>query len=768
MAINSTNVSEIEQLRKERDRYRNLFESAPGLYLVLTPEEFRIEGASDAYLAATHTRREDIVGRRIFEVFPDDPKDGEADGSRNLLDSLNRVKQHQAPDVMSLQRYPIKKPHSATFDEHFWRPVNVPVFEDGQLGLIIHKVEETTLSHRFFTALESMTDAFYMLDQDFNFTYVNKIAENILLKPAKDLIGKNIWAVFPEAKQTEIDANYIEAFSSGSSRHFEVFYPPLEHWFEVNAYPSEGGLAVYFRTVTERVRLEQQVHQAEERFRLVVKATLDNIWDWDPVTDQLRWNDGVTDVFGHPQSELESSLTSWTRRIHPDDREAVTSSIHAVIDNPDQASWEHEYRFLRADESWAIVDDRGFVIRDERGSAIRMVGGMTDLTEKKLADQKLSQAQRMESVGQLTGGMAHDFNNLLTVIWGTGDLLFEELSSDDRLRPLAETICAAAQKGANLTQRLLAFARRQMLDPEPTDVDALIDNMIQLLERTLGDHIELDFRPSGRKTLAMVDSSQLENSLLNLCINARDSMAHQGGVLTIASTMTDIDRTVSGPLGELSPGRYISISVTDTGCGISGEDIGKVFDPFFSTKDKSRGTGLGLSMVYGFARQSNGHVTIYSEPGLGTCVKIYLPVHQDSDQMVPDSRPGDSNGTEAGKTILVVEDDILVREQVTNQLQMSGYLIYAAATAREALDLLQVHSDIDLLFTDVMMPGMTGFELAEKVAEIWPELPVLFTSGYNEESLTIDKFPEPAFSLLPKPYRKADLLKQVSRAIRGK
>ncbi|SDM98181.1 hybrid sensor histidine kinase/response regulator [Vreelandella arcis] len=756
---------EIEQLRKERDRYRNLFESAPGLYLVLSPEEFRIEGVSDAYLDATYTRREDIIGQKLFDVFPDDPKDASADGSLNLRASLHKVKMTFEPDAMPLQRYPILNPQTHQFEQRYWSPVNVPVFEGDALVLIIHRVEDASLSHRLFKTLESMTDAFYMLDQDANFTYVNRVAESVLQRSSAELMGKNVWEAFPEAKNTELYPHYTEAMKTGQSRHFEFYFPPLDHWFEINAYPSEGGLSVYFRTVTTRVRLEEQIREAEERFRLAVRATLDNIWDWDLVADRVRWNDGIEPVFGHAQAELESSSASWIRRIHPDDRDAVVSSIHKVIEDPAELFWEGEYRFLCDDGSFVIVDDRGFVIRDSSGSATRMVGGMNDLTEKRLADQKLSQAQRMESVGQLTGGMAHDFNNLLTVILGNGDLLVEELSSNPRLQPLAETICNAAQMGADLTQRLLAFSRRQMLDPEPTDVDGLIQSMIQLLARTLGDHIELTFKNSGHKRLAMVDPSQLENSLLNLCLNARDAMVN-GGVLTIDSDVVDVDEIASESVDDLVPGSYIRVSVTDNGCGISTDNLSRVFDPFFTTKDRSKATGLGLSMVYGFARQSAGHVSIDSEPSIGTCVKLYLPVHWSSPQV---SLKGHEHKIpsqyEAHKTILVVEDDELVRDQVRNQLTMSGYRVHSASTASEALTLIEEQPDIDLLFTDIMMPGMTGRELAEKVQEIRPRMPVLFTSGYAEELLTADYTGKPTFSLLSKPYRKAELLERISRAI---
>lgn len=756
--------SEIELLRKERDLYRNLFESAAGLYLMLSPEEFRIKGVSDAYLDATYTRRDDIIGRKLFDIFPDDPHDASVDGSRNLKASLNRVKATLAPDVMPLQRYPIRNPRTDQFEQRYWSPVNVPVLEDNALVLIIHRVEDATLSHRLFKTLESMTDAFYMLDQDLNFTYVNKVAESVLLKSSVDLVGHNVWEMFPEALNTELYPKYTEAMKAGQSQHFEFYFPPLDQWFEVNAYPSEGGLAVYFRSVTERVQLEEQVREAEERFRLAVRATLDNIWDWDLVADRVRWNDGVEAVFGHPQLDLESSSVSWVRRIHPDDRNSVVNGVHKVIEDQAQVLWEDEYRFLSGDGSFIIVDDRGFVIRDPSGKAVRMVGGMTDLTEKRLADQKLSQAQRMESIGQLTGGMAHDFNNLLTVILGNGDLLFEELSYEPRLRCLADTICSAAQRGADLTQRLLAFARRQMLEPEPTDVNGLIQNMIHLLERTLGDHIQLNFDSSNHQQLAIVDPSQLESSLLNLCLNARDAMEN-GGVLTIASDVTEIDETLSGFVGDLNPGNYIRITVTDTGCGISADDLTKVFDPFFTTKDRSKGTGLGLSMVYGFVSQSSGHVTIYSEPSIGTCVKLYLPIHWPTDVTTLAHEKRTVNDYESGHTILVVEDNTLVREQVTNQLTLSGYLVHAAGSAVEALKILEEQPDIALLFTDIMMPGMTGRELAEKVEELRPGMPILFTSGYTEEVFTSGRTGRPTFSLLSKPYRKAELLERISRAI---
>jgi signal transduction histidine kinase/ActR/RegA family two-component response regulator len=378
-------------------------------------------------------------------------------------------------------------------------------------------------------------------------------------------------------------------------------------------------------------------------------------------------------------------------------------------------------------------------------------------------EEQLRQAQRLEAVGQLIGGVAHDFNNLLTVIIGNAGLLVDELDGDPDRRELAETTLTAARRAADLTGRLLAFARRQPLAPRATDVGELVDGMDQLLRRTLGEHVEIELSHAPGVWPALVDAAQLEGAILNLAINGRDAMP-LGGRLTITLANRSLDRTaVEGQL-DVVPGPYVMIDVADTGTGIAPADLQHVFDPFFTTKEVGRGTGLGLSMVFGFVKQSGGHVTIESELGRGTRVRMYLPRGGEVVGTVLDvPATADTGGTE---TVLLVEDDELVRQYARDQLVSLGYRVFTASNGVEALDVIRGRADIDLLFTDIVMPGgMNGRALADAVREIRPDLPVLFTSGYSQDAIVHEGRLDPGVLLLSKPYPRADLARSIRQAM---
>lgn len=621
--------------------------------------------------------------------------------------------------------------------------------------------ERDEVAARLHTTLDSMSDAFYLLDHDWRFVFVNRQAEKLLNRSAQGLIGQVLWKEFPQAATTPEFAAYRDAMTDGRTRTFEVWYAPLHNWFEISAQPSTEGLAVYFRPITERKQLQAQLAASEERFRYVAEATTDAVWDWDLQTDQVWWNDAVHTLFGFNIDEMEPDSTSWTSRIHPDDVGRITSSIHEVIDSG-QVHWKGEYRFRCKDGRYARIVDRGFVVRDAEGQPCRMVGGMIDMTERLVLEEQLRQSQRLETVGQLTGGMAHDFNNLLTVILGNAEILAEEMSSLPRGKALAEMIVQAAQRGSELTSRLLAFARKQALAPQIVNPNRVLTEMDGLLRRTLGEHIEINVVLSAGLWSAMVDPAQLESATLNLCLNARDAMP-QGGRLTIETANVRLDAEYTSQHPDVQPGDYVMVAVSDTGYGIESGLLERVFEPFFTTKEPGKGTGLGLSMVYGFLKQSRGHVSIYSEIGQGTTVKLYLPKAAGEEPEV--SKRGESLNSGTG-IILLVEDDALVRGYTHMQLTSLGYQVIEACNAGEALDVLRSPQELDLLFTDVVMPGgMNGKQLAVEAKNLRPELPVLFVSGYTDNAIVHHGRLDPGVQLLTKPYFKADLAQRVAQAI---
>lgn len=317
-------------------------------------------------------------------------------------------------------------------------------------------------------------------------------------------------------------------------------------------------------------------------------------------------------------------------------------------------------------------------------------------------DQKLHQSQKMEAVGQLTGGVAHDFNNLLTVILGNAELLADRLEAHPELKRPAEMLINAAERGAALTRSLLAFARRQPLEPRAVDVNRHVLGMEDMLRRSLGEHIDIRFMPGRAVGLALVDPAQLETALLNLALNARDAMP-EGGRLTIETAEAVLDSTYAADGEDVRPGNYVMIAVADSGIGMTPEILERAFEPFFTTKDVGKGTGLGLSMVYGFVKQTGGHIRIYSEPGQGSIVKLYLP--RTDSPATEEGKAAQPAVASRGETILVVEDDDLVRTHVEGELKELGYAVLSAADGSEALRLLEKNSSIDLLFSDIVMPG---------------------------------------------------------------
>ncbi|MGJ4932500.1 ATP-binding protein [Bradyrhizobium sp. HKCCYLS2038] len=384
--------------------------------------------------------------------------------------------------------------------------------------------------------------------------------------------------------------------------------------------------------------------------------------------------------------------------------------------------------------------------------------------EIEASEAQVRQAQKMEAIGQLTGGVAHDFNNILTVITGTIEILADAVKDKPQLAGIANMISSAAERGADLTRHLLAFSRRQPLQPRATDINTLVVDAARLLRPTLGEQIEIESMLADDSAPALIDPSQLSTAILNLALNARDAMP-DGGKLTLETKNVSLDEDYAQLNSEAKPGSYVMIAVSDTGQGIAAALLDKVFEPFFTTKDVGKGSGLGLSMVYGFVKQSNGHVKIYSEEGHGTTVKLYLPRAASAPELpaANSGRPAMARGDE---TILIVEDDALVRDYVVTQVHRLGYRTLSASNAAEGLALIDSRERIDLLFTDVIIPGgMNGRQLAIEAEKRRPGLKVLYTSGYTENAIVHHGRLDADVLLLAKPYVSADLARMIRTAI---
>jgi len=385
------------------------------------------------------------------------------------------------------------------------------------------------------------------------------------------------------------------------------------------------------------------------------------------------------------------------------------------------------------------------------------------LHEKNVADLRLRQSQKMEAVGQLTGGIVHDLNNILTVITGTIEILAEGVADRPELVAITKMIDEAGMRGADLTQRLLAFARKQPLRPREVDLNALVTEAANLLPPTLGENVEVHLVLAADTSRALIDPCQLKNTIRNLALNARDAMVN-GGKLTIETGNAVLDDNYASMNGDVTAGNYVMIAVADSGHGIPARILDHVFEPFFTTKEVGKGSGLGLSMVYGFVKQSNGHIKIDSEEGRGTTVRMYLPQAVGAAEPAEFARPSRVEG--GRETILVVEDDHLVRTFVVGQIQSLGYATLAAVNAAEALVVIDSPTEIDLLFTDMIMPGsMNGRQLADKALQRRSSLKILFTSGYSNEAIIHHGHLDAGVLLLAKPYRKSDLARMIRAAL---
>ncbi|HEX5953540.1 MAG TPA: PAS domain S-box protein [Rhodanobacteraceae bacterium] len=470
------------------------------------------------------------------------------------------------------------------------------------------------------------------------------------------------------------------------------------------------------------------------------------------------WNRAAETMYGIPRAQAIGKPVEEVV-IH-DDPVAFEVADTEVFK---KGEWSGRLQQTAADGKTITVDGHWTLLRDEGGNPVGVLKIHTNVSERVELERRLAQSQKLEAIGQLTGGIAHDFNNLLTVIVGNADTLAEELSDRPDLLPLADMVRSAGERGAELTRHLLAFARRQALEPRTVRPDQLVDGMRTLLGRTLGENIELEVDHAADVANVSVDPAQFESALLNLCINARDAMPG-GGKLMIETGNVILDENYTERRADVAPGDYVRISISDTGAGMSAEDAARAFEPFFTTKARGQGTGLGLSMVYGFVKQSGGHVAIYSELGHGTVVTLYLRQAQGQNEPVVRVEPGDVAGH--GEHILLVEDDELVRAHAVQVLASLGYGVAAATNGPEALALLHQGIPCDLLFTDVIMPGgMTGPRLAEAARGLRPGLPVLYTSGYTENAIIHHGRVDPGINLLHKPYRKPELAAKLRAAL---
>lgn len=656
---------------------------------------------------------------------------------------------------------------------------------------------------RFRTILETIEAAFAIVQVkfdaddrpvDYRFVEANPAFER---QAGVNLRGKWVTEFAPNLESFWFET-YGHVARTGEPASFENYANTFERWFDVRAVrvgdPAERQIAIIFSDVTERRNAQERLRASEavareniERVQLALAAgAIIGTWHWDVPTDHFTVDQAFARAFGlDPALGLDGlALEQVTASVHPEDREGLKAAIDEAISRG--GAYAHQYRVRRADGNYYWLEANGRVDLAEDGTPLSLPGVLIDVEGRRAveaerdrataalralndtleqrvatrtaelmqAEEKLRQSQKMEAVGQLTGGLAHDFNNLLAGISGALELMNTRIAQG-RLQEVDKYMSAAqgaAKRAAALTHRLLAFSRRQTLDPRPTNVNLLMEGMTDLIQRTVGPSITVERIGAAGLWPALVDASQLENALLNLCINARDAMP-DGGRITIETANRKMDAEAARA-HDMPEGQYLSLCVTDTGTGMAPDVIAKAFDPFFTTKPLGHGTGLGLSMIYGFAQQSGGQVRIYSEVGKGTTMCIYLPRYY-GDEIRDEGHAAKAPAplAEAGETILIVDDEPTVRMLLTDVLGELGYTLIEAADSIAGLKVLRSDVHIDLLITDVGLPGgMNGRQMADAGREVRPHLKTLFITGYAENAAVGNGDLGPGMQVLTKPF----------------
>src|SRR5438874_1094913 len=513
-----------------------------------------------------------------------------------------------------------------------------------------------------------------------------------------------------------------------------------------------------------RALSENNSSQSPEHLQIVARATNDAVRDWDVKSGSLFWPQGLESLLGYCRSSATEQIGFWQEQLHPEDRARAAASIGDALAGTSER-WSGEYRFRRADGSYLQLLERALIVRDGQGQAVRFVGSLMDVTARKQLHDQLCRSQKMEAFGQLAGGVAHDFNNFLTTILGYCDLVLAETGRKSAIASHVAEIRSAAGRASVLTGQLLAFSRRQALEPRVVEVNSLIANLERSVLRLIGESIRIIFHLRDPKESAYikVDPGQLIQILLNLALNARDAMPN-GGQLTFETAVVDLsDESKPAFLcGDFIPGEYVVISVTDTGVGMNDKVRAHLFEPFFTTKD--RGSGLGLATSYGIVHQSGGHIRVESEEGKGTTVRIYLPKVPPPPS--PYHKPSRKKPPTGNETILVLEDDIGVRHMSVRVLRNLGYQVIEAANGDDAQRLIGKNSGrrIHLLLTDMVMPQMSGRFFADWLRKVSPRTKIVFVSGYLEELMQPEDKIDNGMFFLPKPFD-AEQLAQTSRHV---
>jgi signal transduction histidine kinase/ActR/RegA family two-component response regulator len=725
----------------------------------------------------------DVTGKKASEVLP-----GLWEQSPALLEAIARVTASGNSETFDYFFEPQKKWYALSLyrphTDHF-----VVVLEDiDERNRAKEQLQENEArySQLFEYIINGIVYQKPIFDEsgkvvDLLYLEVNNSFASSRRRKVKDFIGRKFSEVYPGVK--EQDPELLESFSrvvaSGVPETFEHYTKPLKIWSKFSVYRTpQGDLAIVVDDITERKQAEDALRDTAQRLQLALSAAQMGIWDWNISTGENVIDDRVYEIYGvqrrgsgsqSPSEEQVSTpgvvdLTGGLHaQIHPDDFPGTTDIVQKMTADPSVSSFVHSYRIIRADEKVRAIQVRCLLLRDSEGKTVRLIAMLQDVTDRRNLEAQLVQAQKMEAIGRLAGGVAHDFNNNLGVILGYAELAMLQGFGADRMSDYLNRITQAAIHSRDITRQLLAFSRKGVITPRIVNVNRNVEETQKTLNRLIGEDVHLKTSLQDDLWLVRADPAQIDQITINLAVNARDAMP-DGGLLSIETKNITISEAYCRDRLDAKPGDYVQISVSDTGCGMDRETMSHIFEPFFTTKGPAKGTGLGLATVYGIVTQNNGFINVYSEPGRGTTFAIFLPRALEPGQA--ESQPKQAAATGSG-AILLVEDDENVRAMVAEMLRVLGYTTWVAASPVEALEICaETGKPIDCILTDVIMPGMSGKELVDKISALRPGIRSLYMSGYTSDAIAHHGVLEEGYSFIQKPFDLNGISKKLQDVMR--
>ncbi len=766
--VDLTEQKTLEQaLKASEERFAMAFEASPSGSILVRVSDQRIVEANQAMEKLTGYRRDQLIGRTTGEL----PYFVEPGTRQQLWELLNR---HGRVNQLE---YRFRRADGVIRQAQASAEVLQINNESIVLGVLQDVTEQREAEQalreseaRLRLFIEHAPASLAMLDTEMRYLGVSRRWLSDYGLGERNLIGLNHYEIFPEigdrwkeihrrALQGEIIRADTDTFerTDGST---QVLRWEVRPWQDHSG--AVGGVLIFSEDITASVIAKAALGESEARFRQLAESIHEVFWLTDVAKGSIIYiSPGYESIWGRSCERLYQQPRDWIDAIHPEDRDRV---LEAATTRQVKGTYEEEYRIVRPDGSIRWIRDRAFPVRGSAGDVTRVAGVAEDITDRRQLESQVRQTQKMESVGLLAGGVAHDFNNWLTVISGSTELLMMEIpESQSENHELLQEIKFASERAGALTRQLLAFSRREVVEPKVMDLNVIILDTEKMLRRLLGEDVQLETSLAPGLGWVKIDPGQWTQVLMNLAVNARDAMP-TGGRLIMSTRRQTLEAGFTQARSPLRPGEYVALAVTDTGCGMSPEVRSRVFEPFFTTKGMGKGTGLGLAVVHGIVTQSGGHIELESEPGGGTTFRVYLPV-ADEVARVNASAAG-SHNLRGEETVLVVEDEESIRRVACQGLRGQGYTVLQAGDGEEALKVLERHGQaIDLLVTDVVMPKMSGRMLAEAVKAAYPGVRVLYTSGYTDDAVVRHGIQQAEVAFLSKPYTPMVLLRKIRQVL---